>query len=59
MFRTSSSTSAIQIKVRYNRFDSGSGKLVEKSQRIIKSWKTPKAWKVAKVIGLKKCLSSH
>ena len=50
MLRTSSSTdlstSANQITVKYDKFDGGGGKLVEKSsksQRIIKSQKTSKA----------------
>ena len=60
MLRTSSSrdssTSVTQIAVEYNGIDGGGGKSIEKlseSQKIVKSWKTSRAWKVTKVIGWK------
>ena len=59
---TDSSISATQIAVKYDEVDGGGGKLVEKSsksRRIVKSRKTSKAWKVAKVIGSEEYLPKH
>ena len=66
MLRTCSlldvSTSATQLVIKYDEFDGDSGKLVEKlskSWRIIKSQKTSKVLRVAKVIGLEECLPKY
>ena len=59
---TESSTSTVQITVKHDEIDGGGGKLVEKlskSRRIVRSRKTSKAWRVAKVISSEERLPKY